>query len=168
MAGGGPLMDLGVYCVNTSRWLVDEDPIEAAAQSWVHDPSRFRQVEEGISFRLRFPSGLVLQGASSYSAAPSSFMYVQGSKGWAWLSPAFPFDEERHLRAKIGQRQIRRSFRVSDEFAPEIDALARSIQTGAPLASDGRQGHRDMIIIDAIYRAARSTRPVVINYAGGS
>ena len=31
LAGGGPLMDLGVYCVNTTRWLVEEDPVEASA-----------------------------------------------------------------------------------------------------------------------------------------
>ena len=47
-------MDLGVYCVNTTRWLVGEDPVEAEAQAWVNDPRRFREVEEGISFRLRF------------------------------------------------------------------------------------------------------------------
>ena len=65
LAGGGPLMDLGVYCVNTSRWLVDENPSEASAQSWVHDAAKFQEVEEGISFRLRFPSGLVVDGSST-------------------------------------------------------------------------------------------------------
>lgn len=132
VAGGGPLMDLGIYCVNTSRWLVEEDPIEVTAQAWVRDPARFRQVEEGVTFRLRFPSGLIVQGASTYTAAPSSFMYVQGTKGWASLSPAFPFDEDRQILAKIGKRHILRNFKVTDEFAPEIDAFASAIQhTGA-------------------------------------
>ena len=57
LAGGGPLMDLGIYCVNTSRWLVDEDPVEVNAEAWKHDLLRFREVEEGIAFRMRFPSG---------------------------------------------------------------------------------------------------------------
>jgi predicted dehydrogenase len=166
MAGGGPLMDLGVYCVNTSRWLVDECPIEARAESWVNNiaSTRFSEVEEGISFRLRFPSGLIVQGSSTYSAAPSSFMFVQGTKGWASLSPAFPFDEERQLVQKIGRKQTSRRFKVIDEFAPEIDAFAFSIQSGDPLTADGIQGHRDMIIIDAIYRAAKSNQPIAIKY----
>src|SRR5215472_1780618 len=42
VSGGGPLMDLGVYCVNTSRWLVDEDPLEVTAYSWKKDAARFR------------------------------------------------------------------------------------------------------------------------------
>ena len=86
MAGGGPLMDLGVYCVNTSRWLVDENPSELSAQSWVHDAAKFQEVEEGISFRLRFRSGLVLHGSSTYGAALSSFIFLQGTKGWAFAS----------------------------------------------------------------------------------
>jgi predicted dehydrogenase len=53
LAGGGPLMDLGVYCVNTTRWLVDENPTQATAQSWTNDTKRFQEVEEGVSFRLQ-------------------------------------------------------------------------------------------------------------------
>jgi predicted dehydrogenase len=164
MAGGGPLMDLGVYCVNTTRWLVEEDPVEVAAQSWVNDSARFKEVEEGISFRLEFRSGLIVQGASTYSAAPSSFIYVQGSKGWASLSPAFPFDEERQLIWKIGKVQRVRSFKVIDEFAPEIDAFATAIQDGVPVKADGVQGHRDMLIIEAIYDSAKRKRSVPIQY----
>jgi predicted dehydrogenase len=164
MAGGGPLMDLGVYCVNTSRWLVEEYPTEAIAHTWVNDASRFKEVEEGISFRLRFPSGLILQGSSSYGAILSSLIFVQGTKGWASLSPAFPFDEDRHLIAKIGKKQIRRTFKATDEFAPEIDAFATAIQGGSTVEPDGIQGHRDMIIIDAIYQSSRSRQPVSITY----
>jgi predicted dehydrogenase len=59
-------MDIGIYCVNTSRWLVDEDPVQAAAVRWSHDRKRFNEVEEGIAFRLNFRSGLVLQGTASW------------------------------------------------------------------------------------------------------
>jgi predicted dehydrogenase len=164
MAGGGPLMDLGVYCVNTTRWLVNEDPIEVTAHSWVHDRKRFTEVEEGITFRLNFASGLIVQGGSSYSAAPSSIIFVQGSQGWASLSPAFPFEEERHLAAKIGKRHIRRRFAVVDEFAPEIDAFAFAIHNQRAVEPDGIQGHRDIIIIEAIYKSARTRRPIAIQY----
>jgi predicted dehydrogenase len=164
VAGGGPLMDLGVYCVNTTRWLVEQDPLEVSAQTWVRDTVTFRDVEEGISFRLRFPSGLVVQGSSSYGAVSSSFIYVQATKGWASLTPAFPFDEERRLTGKIGERWIERRFAIVDEFAPEIEAFAAAIQNGGAVESDGVQGHRDMIICDAIYNSARKQRSVDINY----
>jgi predicted dehydrogenase len=164
MAGGGPLMDLGVYCVNTTRWLVEENPVEVSAKSWVHDTMRFWDVEQGISFRLRFPSGLVVQGSSSYGAVLSSFIFVQGTKGWLSLSPAFPFDEARLLTGKIGKRQINRKFKVTDEFAPELDAFATAIQNKHSVEADGIQGHRDMIILDAIYEAAKTQQSVTIRY----
>ena len=100
LCGGGPLTDLGVYCLNTCRWLVDEDPVAAScAVSWVRDRRRYKDVEEGIAFRLEFRSGLVLQGTAAYSAAFSSFVHIHGEKGWAELAPAFAFEEERRLGA---------------------------------------------------------------------
>lgn len=164
LAGGGPLMDLGVYCVSTTRWLVEENPVQVTAQSWVNDTKRFKEVEEGITFRLSFPSGLVVQGASTYSAAPSSFIFVQGTRGWASLSPAFPFDEDRHLWAKIGKRHMQRTFKVVDEFALEIDAFASAIRNHGTVEANGDEGHRDIIIIQAIYKSARTKRPVTIKY----
>jgi predicted dehydrogenase len=164
VAGGGPLMDLGVYCVNTSRWLVDEDPAEVSAHSWKKDAQRFRDVEEGISFRMHFASGLVVQGTSTYSSAISSFVFVQGTKGWACLTPAFPFDEERRLTGKIGGKWFEKKFRVVDEFAPELDALAGAIRAKKNVAPDGRQGHRDMCILEAIYESVRKSGPVSVRY----
>ena len=164
MAGGGPLMDLGVYCVNTTRWLVEEDPAEVSAQSWARDTVTFWDVEEGISFRMQFPSGLVVQGSTSYGAVLSSFIYVQGTKGWASLTPAFPFDQVRRLAATIGKRAIDRTFPIVDEFGLELSEMASAIQNQRPVESDGVQGHRDMIILESIYNSARKQRPVVINY----
>ncbi len=164
MAGGGPLMDLGIYCVNTTRWLAGEDPVEVSAQSWVNDTARYREVEEGISFSLRFPSGLRAQGSSSYGAAMASFIFVQGSAGWASLSPAFQFEDDRQLTGKIGKRHFERTFKTVDEFAPEIDAFAKAIQNQGVVEPDGIQGHRDIIIIDAIYKSARSNKLVAIEY----
>lgn len=163
-SGGGPLMDLGVYCVNTSRWLVDEDPVEVSAHSWKKDAMRFRDVEEGISFRMHFASGLLVQGTSTYSSVLSSFLFVQGDNGWACLAPAFPFDEERRLTGKIAGKWFERKFKVVDEFAPELDAFATAVRTGKPVQPDGRQGHRDMLILEAIYEAAKKREPVVLRY----
>ncbi len=168
LAGGGPLMDLGIYCVNTTRWLVNEDPIEVSAETWTNRTATFRDVEESISFRLQFPSGLIVQGSSSYGAALSSFVFVQGTKGWASLAPAFDFSEERRLTVKIGKRWIGRKFPVQDEFAPELDAFAAAIQKNVPVECDGVQGLRDMIVLEAIYNAARKGRSLVIDYGAAT
>jgi predicted dehydrogenase len=91
-------------------------------------------------------------------------VFVQGTKGWACLTPAFPFDEERRLTGKIGGKWFEKKFRVVDEFAPELDAFAAAIRTKKIVEPDGRQGHRDMIILEAIYESARKKEPVGIRY----
>ena len=164
MAGGGPLMDLGVYCVNTSRWLAGEDPIEANAICWVHHPDVFREVEEGISFRLRFPSGLLVQGISTYSAALSSVLHIQGTQGWVSLNPAFPFEEPPRLTGKVGGKWVEKKFEPLDEFALELDAFASAVQAGGVVEPDGIEGHRDMVIFEAIYESAKKHEPVAIRY----
>jgi predicted dehydrogenase len=165
LAGGGPLMDLGIYCVNTTRWLLGEDPAEVTtATAWTNDSGHFREVEEGISFSLKFPGGTILQGATTYGAAISSFLFIQGTKGWLSLTPAFPFDEPRLLTGKIARRSIEKKFKLVDEFAPEIAAFADAIIRKKAIQPDGVQGLRDMKILHAIYEAARKNESVAMRY----
>ncbi|HUK48342.1 MAG TPA: Gfo/Idh/MocA family oxidoreductase [Terriglobales bacterium] len=164
LSGGGPLTDLGVYCVNTSRWLVDEDPVAASAVNWARDPRRYSEVEQGIAFRLDFKSGLLLQGTTAYSAGFSSFIHIHGEKGWAELAPAFAFEEERRISGRISGRWFAKTFKPIDEFALELDYFADCIRKNADPEPSGEQGLRDMIIIDAIYDSARNGRTVPIRY----
>lgn len=164
LSGGGPLTDLGVYCINTCRWLVGEDPSAASSLTWVRDPRRYKEVEEGIAFCLGFPSGLILHGTASYSAAFSSFVHVHGETGWAALAPAFAFEEERRLSGKIAGQWFAKTFKYVDEFALELDYFADCIRQNRQPEPDGEQGRRDMVIIDAIYRAAKTGGSVKIEY----
>ncbi len=163
LSGGGSLMDLGVYCVNTARWIAGRDPVEATGYAWTADPERFRDVEESIAFRLTFPDGLVLEATSSFGAAQSHFLRLQGERGWAALDPAFAYDEERRLFGKIGGRWFEKVFKPIDEFALELDAFTASIRSGLDPEPNGVEGLRDLVIMQAIYRAARENRPVPIN-----
>ena len=163
LAGGGSLVDVGVYCVNTVRWLTGKEPVEATAYAWTRDPARFSEVEENIAFQLKFPQGLVLQASSSFGAAQASFLHVHGEKGWAALDPAFAYDEERRLFGKIGGRWFEKKYKVMDEFALELDAFAEAVRRGRDPEPDGNAGLRDVVVMQAIYRAAREKRPVPIH-----
>ena len=162
LAGGGSLMDIGVYCVNTMRWLAGNSPLDATAHAWTDDPQRFSGVEDSIAFRLTHPGGLVCQGTSSYSAMAASFVQVHGDKGWAALNPAFAFEEERRLFGKIQGRWFEQKFKVIDEFVLELDAFADSIRRRRDPEPDGMEGLRDIATIEAIYRSARENRTISV------
>ncbi|MGH9454249.1 MAG: Gfo/Idh/MocA family protein, partial [Terriglobia bacterium] len=162
LSGGGSLMDLGVYCVNTALWLAGEPPATAEALSWTADPRRFKEIEESMAFRLTFPGGLVMQGTSSFGAAQSSFIQVHGEKGWAALNPAYAYDEERRLFGKIGGRWFEKVFPRMDEFALELDHFADCIRRKRDPEPGGLSGLRDVTVMEAIYRAARNHKAVGI------
>lgn len=166
-SGGGSLMDLGVYCVNTIRWLTGLEPKAASAYSWTTDPGRFSGVEESISFQLKFPDALLVQASASFGAAQANFLKVFGEKGWASLDPAFAYDEERRLFGKIGGRWFEKRFKVLDEFALELDAFADSIRRKRDPEPDGREGFHDVVTMQAIYQAAREGRWVPIDFSEG-
>jgi predicted dehydrogenase len=162
LAGGGSLMDIGIYCVNTMRWVAGSAPVDATARRWTDDPKRFSDVEDSIAFRLTHPDGLVCQGTSSYSSMAASFLQVHGDQGWAALNPAFAFEEERRLFGKIRGRWFERKFKVIDEFALELNAFTESIHLGRDPEPDGMEGLRDLATIEAIYRSAVENRTVSV------
>jgi predicted dehydrogenase len=162
LAGGGALPDVGVYCVNTARWLTGKDPVEAAAYQWTIDPEVFKEVDENIAFRLNFPDGLVMQGTASWGGAKESFLHVVGEKGWATLAPAYQYDEERRLYGRIGGRWFEKKYKVTNELALEIDAFAECIRRNREPAPNGTEGLRDVAVIEAIYRSAREGLAVKI------
>lgn len=162
LAGGGALPDAGVYCVNTICWLAGKEPLEVSAYQWTTDPETFSKVDENIAFRLNFPAGIVAQATASFKAAWSSFLQVHGEKGWAALNPAYQWSEERSLIGKIGDRWFEKKFKVVDELALELDALAESIHRKREPEANGVRGMRDVVVIEAIYQSARESRTVPI------
>jgi hypothetical protein len=94
-------------------------------------------------FRLEYPGGIIQQGTSTYSSALSSILFIQGSNG---------------------RRPFARTFKVVDEFAPEIDAFAAAIIEKRSVDPDGAQGLHDMLILRAIYEWARKQQPITIQY----
>ena len=161
-SGGGALVDVGIYCVNAARWLAGAEPVEANAYSWSEDRNHFRDVEESIAFQLKFPDSLFVQASASFGATRATFLNVIGEKGWAALDPAFAYDEERRLFGKIEGRWFEKRFKVMDEFALELDAFADSIRRGRDPEPSGREGLRDVAVMQAIYRAARQGKWVPI------
>ena len=162
LAGGGALPDVGVYCVNTARWVTGKDPVEAEAYQWTVDPEVFKEVDENIAFRLKFPDGLIMQAIASWGGAQESFLHIVGEKGWATLAPAYQYDEERRLYGRIGGRWFEKKYKIMNELALELDAFADCIRRNRESAPNGAEGRRDVAVMEAIYQSAREGRPVNI------
>ena len=156
LAGGGPLMDVGIYALQATRYLTGEEPVWVSATSTRGDPGRFSEVEESILWQSRFPGGAVSHCGASYSGAATGYFRAIAERGWFGLDPAFNYDGIR------GSRSDGRSIDEPgiDQFAAEMDDFARCVLEGQPTKVPGEEGMRDVRIMQAVYESARLGKPV--------
>ena len=159
MAGGGSLMDIGIYALQAARYLSGEEPVSVNAMTYsTPGDVRFTEVEEHVTFQLRFPSGILANCTSSYGAGLNRFRVVKPT-GWAELEPALNYTGIR-MRAWRGGALQEVPQRTVDHFAAEMDHFSECIQTGTDPRTPGEEGLKDLRIMMAIYEAARSGRTV--------
>ncbi|GAC1667443.1 MAG: Gfo/Idh/MocA family oxidoreductase [Candidatus Acidiferrum sp.] len=157
LAGGGPLMDVGIYCLNACRYLTNEEPADLAAYSSVIDQDgRFAQVEENVSWTMKFPSGTVASCNSTYGANMPGFYRVHGSKGMLQVDNAFSY-EGLTLRAQIaGEAPIEMTSPERDpaHFVAEAEHFTSCIRENREPKTPGEEGLRDMELMMRIYKSS--------------
>ena len=157
LGGGGPLMDMGIYSLNACRYLTGEEPTgELKAYSSVTDQDgRFSEVEENLSWTMKFPSGIVANCTTTYGASMPGTFTVYGSKGTMRMDAAFGYQGQ-HLTAKIqGEAPIddQSAERDPAHFPRQADHLAECAANNTEPKTSGVEGLRDMKLIEAIYRS---------------
>ena len=164
LAGGGSLPDIGLYCLNTARFLIGEEPIEISGAQIYSTPGdpRFREVEETVSWMMRFPSGIMANCSCSYGAHNTKQYQVHGEKAWAQMDPAFSYHG---LRLQVGRKSPSdpqaegvedRRLSEKNQFALEMDHMATCVQENKTPFTPGEEGLQDQRLMAAIYESARS------------
>jgi glucose-fructose oxidoreductase len=162
MAGGGSMMDIGIYALNAARYLTAEEPTEVYAQiSTTPNDVRFAEVEENITFQLRFPSGILANCVSSYGTSFNKFR-VNKRLGAFELDPATPYTGLR-MRVFRGGAIEDRSLPQRDHFQLEMDHFSECIQTNKDPLTPGEEGLKDMKIIEAIYESGRTDKAIKLS-----
>lgn len=158
LAGGGAMMDIGIYAVNGARYMIGEEPTYVTAQETKTDPEKFKEgVDETIQFQFGFPSGAVASCLSTYSMNNLDRFFLNGEKGYAEMQPSTGYGpiKARTHRGEIEYPHVTHQTVQMDEMA---DIILRGKQPEVPI--DGEEGVKDMKIIDAIYLAAKTGKRV--------
>ena len=163
LAGGGALPNIGLYCLNTTRYLLGEKPIEVSAQ--LHSTpgdARFKEVEENVTFTLRFPSGVIAQCPTDYGSFNSRAYTVHAETGSIKMDPAFPYHglHLEYVHAPDG-KQLKETPNdpMKNQFALEMDHLAECVRQSKLPHTPGEEGLQDQRIMEAIYQSARENKP---------
>ena len=159
--GGGPLYDIGVYCINAVRNLYGAEPMEVVAFNSNNGERRFQQCEEMTAAILRFPGRERLASFTcSFNGTDVSTYRVVGTKGELVMDPAYEYADELTQRVTIDGRTRKRTFPKRDQFAPELISFSECILTGATPEPSGWEGLADVRVIRALYRSADTGQPV--------
>jgi predicted dehydrogenase len=159
--GGGPVWDVGIYCINAARYLFRGEPEEVFAFSATSEDERFREVEESVTAVLRFPEARLATFTCSFGASSVSEFQVVGTKGNLRADPAYDFSKGLRLAVSVNGSAPRESvFPKSDQFAPELLYFSDCILNNLEPEPSGREGLADVRIIRAIYDSIESKKPV--------
>jgi glucose-fructose oxidoreductase len=148
LSGGGALMNMGVYSIQTSIYGVGQNPISVSAQEFSTRPEYFKDTDETITAQFEFPSGAIGHMMTSHNANGNR-LKVHGSKGWFELDPA-------HSYGPISGRTSEGNeikFPHKSQQALQMDDFATHILLGTKNVAPGEMGKRDMIIVEAIYKS---------------
>ena len=158
LAGGGPLMDLGVYIIQAACMATGATPVAVTAHEEPKErPEFFLDVEETIRFKLEFADGATCAAVTSYNHNVNTFR-AEGAKGWIEF-------EDNAFNYRVGKVMTNRgqvSFPAPNQQALQMDDFADCIFTGRESAVGGEMGRRDLKIIEAIYEAARTGKRVTV------
>jgi glucose-fructose oxidoreductase len=151
LAGGGPLMDLGVYLIQAGCMVAGGvAPLAVTAQFGPKTrPDLFADVEETIAWTMEFASGQISKAVTSYAHNRNQFR-AEGTKGWIEFKQSAFMYNGLEVETSRGPLQYGRT----NQQALQMDGFAQCLLTGRPTPVPGEMGRRDMTVVEAIYASA--------------
>lgn len=165
LSGGGSLPDIGLYCLNTTRFILGEEPHTVIASQYsTPGDERFKEVEETVMWQMYFPSGAVVNASTSYGVHQARrYRCYADNGGWFGLDPAFEYERNQMEASQAqGKMEVKQSPSLGEkkQFALEMDHFSDCILENKIPFTPGEEGLQDHKIMEAIYEAARTGKPV--------
>jgi len=161
-AGGGPLYDIGIYCINASRYLFCDEPTEVFGVTASGDDPRFTEVEEMVTVTLKFPRSRLATFTCSFGSANMDQLDLVGSDCALHIEPAYGYSGSLKWRLKRGAHVEERNFPAGDQFGGEIVYFSNCIRRHERPEPSGIEGLADVRIINAVYESVRLGKPVIL------
>lgn len=156
LSGGGPLMDMGIYCLQGCIYTKGQVPVSVTAKFTPKtDPMLFKEVEAGVNWQLQFADGATADCRTTYAENMASRLRAEAPKGWAELAPAFGYGG---LQGRTSQGPM--NIPNVNQQAAQMDDFADCVLHNKPTRVPGEMGLRDVQLLEAIYRAAETGQKV--------
>lgn len=157
LAGGGPMQDVGIYCVQGIIYTTGLEPIAVTAQEGPKTiADKFNEVEQSLKWQFDMPDGVIAEGEASYGSG-MNYLKAEAEKGSFELSPAYNYNG---LKGKTSEGIM--NFENVNQQAKQMDGIALSIKNKQNSIVPGELGKRDVKILAAVYEAMRTGKKIII------
>jgi predicted dehydrogenase len=157
--GGGALMDIGCYPINTARFVFGEEPLRVSGLI-ERDPTS--KVDRLTSAILEFPSGHATFTCST-QLVPYQRMQLLGTKGRIEIEIPFNAPNDRPSRIFIddgrdlfGGGITVETFPTCDQYTIQGDVFSRAVREGGRVPVPVADAVKNMAVIEAVFRSAES------------
>ncbi|WP_295673159.1 Gfo/Idh/MocA family oxidoreductase [uncultured Mucilaginibacter sp.] len=160
LSGGGSMMDIGIYAINGSRYMIGEDPIWVTAQETKTDRVKFKEgIDETIQFQFGFPSGATASCLSTYAMNNLDRFFLDGTDGFADMQPSTGYGP---IMGRTHKGELIQP--ITTHQTVQMDEMAAIIFEGKQpvVPIDGDEAVKDLKLIDAIYQAAKTGEKVEV------
>jgi len=158
LSGGGPLMDMGIYCLQGCLYTKGQVPVAVTAKFTPETGSGyFKEVEAGLDWQMRFADGTVADCRTSYTQNMAGRLRAEAANGWLELEPAFGYGG---LAGNTSKNDGSLNLPNINQQAAQMDDFAQCVLGNKPTRVPGEMGLRDVELLAAIYRAAETGRSV--------
>ncbi len=148
MAGGGPLMDVGIYALQGSIYTLGELPVSLTAIETTLNKEDWPEVEGSLEWEMNFPSGLTATYKTSYEEN-YQYLKAKAERGFFELSPAYVYNDLAGITTD-GPMVIQ----AVNQQAQHMDAFTRNVLDNTEIITPGEMGLRDVYIMNKIYESA--------------
>lgn len=160
--GGGPLYDIGIYCINASRYLFKQEPVEVFATATSSKDARFKKTDETISCILKYPEGKIAQFTVSFGAFAMSDYDLIGTKGRIRLEKGYEYGRSMVLKTYEEGKTFIKRYPKRDQFSPELIYFSDCIQRKKKVEPSGEEGLTDIKIIEALLLSIDLGSPITL------
>ncbi len=153
--GGGSMMDMGVYPLQAARYVTGEEPVTVTAQGYSMRDA-YQDINEAVNFQLKFPGGTIANLSTGFHAS-FNYLLVSAERGRFELQPYSGYGG---IKGRTRDGEL--SFPRINQQAAQMDDFALSVREGKGVRVTGEEGLKDMIVVDAIYKAIKKKCEVEI------
>lgn len=165
IAGGGPVADIGVHCIDTLRYILQDEVVRISARAIPH--KSVPDIEAGAALTLEFSRGTLGTVLCSLLADYRTPLEFVGESGVLRSEDCLNVERPVTLELRREGATVE-SATVSNQlaYARQVDAFADALEGKVEFPAPGEDGWQNQEILDAAYRSMDSGKVETVPRVG--